>query len=303
MEKPVFLIVTPVLNGDIFVSECIASIRSAFQHFAFKHVIVDGGSTDNTKKIVKDHKHGDLVFLKRPGSTMYQAINKGLDYIEADYFYQLNVDDLVLPEAPHIVYRHFKSDDSIDVISGSCLSINIETNYCKLKVPTKNQFKIDRIGINLFVSQPSTFVRYEVMKKVGGFSQNLKYAGDMDLWLKLIKNGHKFSKVNQCLSVDRIHSKCVRKSIEHINGLKIVRQNYLSPEIIMCILKLSNSTSYILTQLLSMIRLHNFTQGGFQYYGSLFFRILGTFFTTKRAGIRLNYSFINGTYGFQGRLW
>lgn len=303
MKKCTFLIVTPVLNGAEFITECIASIRLAFQHFAFKHVIVDGGSTDNTEEIIKDNEHSDLVFLRMPGSTMYQAINKGVDYIEADYFYQLNADDLVLPETPNIIYRYFQSDNSIAVISGSCLTVNSETNYCKLKVPTKNHFKIDKLGVNLFVSQPSSFVRYSVIKESRGYCEDFKITADMELWLRLIKQGYKFYRINSCLSIDRVHRKCIRLSPECINELNIIRKNYCKVHFLLPLLRLRNAIIFLLTQIGAVVGIQNVLQKGMQSFGSLFFRIWGVFFSTKKAGIKLDYPGIKGTYGFQGRFF
>ncbi len=302
MKKRTFLIVTPVLNGAEFIAECIASVRSAFQHFAFKHVIVDGGSTDNTEKIIKDHKHSDLVFLKMLGSTMYQAINKGLDYIEADYFYQLNADDLVLPGAPELVYKYFKNDNTIDVVSGAILTVNIETKYCKLKVPMKNQFNINKIGINLFVNQPSTFVKYKVIKEIGGFSEIFRYASDTDVWLRLMKKGYKFRRIDKCLSIDRLYSNCARLSNCHIQELKIVRETYRSVNIFLPVLKLYNSILFLFTQLFAVIKANDFLPPGIKCFGTIFFRMYGIFFTTKRAGIILSYPFLKGVFRFKGRI-
>ena len=303
MKNCTFLIVTPVLNGAEFIEECILSVKEAFKLFDFVHFIVDGGSTDCTEEIIENNKYDNLCYLKMPGSTMYQAINKGIGLVEAEYFYQINVDDLVLPETPNIVYRYFNSDDSIDVISGSCLTINIESNYCKILVPTKDHFRIDKVGTNLFISQPSTFIRYEVLIRLGGYDQSLKYAGDTELWLRLIKEGYKFVNIKKCLSIDRVHNKCVRKSLEHIREYENVHRTYLNNKYFLPLIRIRNAMSYVFTQVLAMIHLSNFIQSGFQYYGSLFFRIIGVFFTTKHAGIMLNYSFINGAYGFKGRIW
>jgi len=302
MEKNQFLIVTPVLNGEKFISECISSVKLAFSNFSYKHIIVDGGSTDNTIKIVEENSHNNLILIKAPDTTMYQAINKGIYFIEADYFYQLNADDLVLPGIPDLVYKYFKNDNTIDVVSGAILSVNIETNYCKFKVLLKNQFNINKIGVNLFVNQPSTFVRYNIMKEAGGFNENFKYASDTELWLKLIKKGYTFKRIDKCLSIDRVHSDCAALSNCHIQELKIVRETYCPVNIFLPVVKLYNSILFLFTQLFAVIKANDFLPAGIKCFGTIFFRMYGIFFTTKRAGIILSYPFFKGVFGFKGRI-
>jgi len=303
MKRCTFLIVTPVLNGAEFIAECILSVKEAFKHFGFVHIVIEGGSTDRTEEIIENNKHSNLIFLKMPGSNMYQAINRGINLIEADYFYQLNADDLVLPGTPELVYKYFKNDNTIDVFSGSILTVDVETKYCKLKVPMKNQFSINKIGINLFVNQPSTFVKYKVMKEIGGFNEIFRYASDTDVWLKLIKKGYKFRRIDKCLSIDRVHSNCVRLSNCHIQELNFVRKTYRPVNIFLPVLKLYNSILFLFTQLFAIIKINNFLPDDIKCFGTIFFRMYGVFFTTKRAGIILSYPFFKGVFGFKGRFF
>ena len=50
-KKPLFTIITVVLNGDKHLRETIESIRN--QKFNnFEYILIDGGSTDETLKII-----------------------------------------------------------------------------------------------------------------------------------------------------------------------------------------------------------------------------------------------------------
>ena len=49
-------IVTTVLNNEKFIHDCVNSVkRQKFKH-KYEHIIVDGGSKDNTLKILKKLK-------------------------------------------------------------------------------------------------------------------------------------------------------------------------------------------------------------------------------------------------------
>jgi len=301
MERTTFLIVTPALNGAIFLGDCIDSVKSAFGKFPFKHIIVDGGSTDNTHKIVERYKHDNLIFLVRKDSSMYQAINVGLSYIKADYFYQLNVDDIVLPQTPQLVYKHFKEHPKTIVVTGACLSIDIKKQTCKFIVPTKNHFITSKIGTNLFVSQPSTFVRYDAISDIGGFNEHFKSSSDTDLWLRLIQKNYSFYNTKICLSVDRVHDNCRRLLPAAEDELATIRANYYKSPFSF-LLRIRNKIVYLYVLLVVMVRPQKILQNGIITFGSMIYRVLGLFFSTKRAGIELSYPFITGKYTFEGRL-
>ena len=57
-----FSIITPVYNGSQYINKCIESVNKIeYDHNKIEHIIVDDGSTDNTRKIclkyAKKYKH------------------------------------------------------------------------------------------------------------------------------------------------------------------------------------------------------------------------------------------------------
>ena len=49
-------VVTPCLNGENYIEECLNSISSQSKDLNIEHIVVDGGSTDNTLNIIKKYK-------------------------------------------------------------------------------------------------------------------------------------------------------------------------------------------------------------------------------------------------------
>jgi glycosyltransferase len=301
MSKPTFLIVTPVLNAERFIADCINCVVIAFKDFSHKHVIIDGGSIDRTAEIAEQNKNNNLTFTVLPKSSIYEALNHGINFIEAEIFYQLNADDFVLPQTAHIVNEYFSEDPALAVVTGPCLSINIDTKSGKFIVPTKNHFRLDKIGVNLFVSQPSSFVRYDIIKKLGGFSAQYKVSADTELWLRLITNGYSFVDTGICLSIDRIHGECQRLTPTGKRELAEIRKKYFNPPLL-SFFKMRNNFLYLLKLLKTMARSQKALQPGTQSFGSTFYRMLGVGFSTKKAGVVFNYPFLKSTYSIVGRI-
>ena len=95
-------VIIPVLNAEKTISRTLSSLcDQTFQNF---HVIVvDGGSTDRTQRLVTEfaEKDLDLEFVVLEGSTITEAVNHGIsrsfgqfvmpwmcadDYLDKDFF-------------------------------------------------------------------------------------------------------------------------------------------------------------------------------------------------------------------------
>jgi glycosyltransferase involved in cell wall biosynthesis len=108
MTKPSrrFFVVTPVLNGEKYLSHCLASI-DAQSCQDWVHIIVDGGSSDRTVEIVR---HSILTQTRRriiqgTDRGLYDALFKGFAAADAeggsddDIYFWLNADDYLAPWA------------------------------------------------------------------------------------------------------------------------------------------------------------------------------------------------------------
>ena len=76
-KKITFSIITPVLNSDRFIKKTLLSIkRQSFQNF--EHIIIDGGSTDKTLKIIKKYRNKKTKILVKKDRNLWEARNRGI---------------------------------------------------------------------------------------------------------------------------------------------------------------------------------------------------------------------------------
>lgn len=104
---PVFVIVTPVLNGARYISETLTSI-SRQTDSDWIHYVVDGGSTDGTQDIVRATMASESRrrLIEEHDRGMYDAVFKGFTQAQIDghgnsdsVCLWLNSDDLLMPWA------------------------------------------------------------------------------------------------------------------------------------------------------------------------------------------------------------
>ncbi len=83
-------IVTPSYNQGKYIKETIESVL-AQNYQNWEHIIVDGGSNDETVSIIKQYPHLKWISEKDNGSVF--ALNKGIKMATGDIIGWLNSDD------------------------------------------------------------------------------------------------------------------------------------------------------------------------------------------------------------------
>ena len=89
-------IITVAYNSEKTIEETLRSVLN--QTYAnIEYIIVDGGSTDSTMSIVREHERkfdGRLRWSSEPDQGIYDAINKGIRMATGDVIGLLHSDDL-----------------------------------------------------------------------------------------------------------------------------------------------------------------------------------------------------------------
>jgi len=196
-----FSIITPIHNGEKYLSETIESIISQKGKFDIELIFVDNLSTDNTMKIIENYnimvKNGtypvqcnSIVFsvISEKDNGMYDALNKGFSLATGDIYAWANSDDIYFPGAFEVVSAVFSKYKKIKWLKGITSYIDDFsklTRFGRCYLYYQNWIKKGVYGRKLyFIQQSSTFWRPELWKKVNGLNSNLKLAGDFELWIK-----------------------------------------------------------------------------------------------------------------------
>lgn len=97
-QKPLVSIITVCYNAADVLQETLQSAIS--QTYAHKElVVVDGGSTDQTKALVQSLGDTVSVFVSEPDRGIYDAMNKAIRLAHGDWVYFLNAGDRFVNDA------------------------------------------------------------------------------------------------------------------------------------------------------------------------------------------------------------
>lgn len=193
MNNKKVTIVTPTFNSGEYLEDCINSIKNQ-TYKNIEHIIIDGGSSDNTIEIIKKHQPDyNMTWISEPDNGMYEAISKGFTAAHGEIFSWLNSDDMYLPWAVELVVKVMEKNH-IDWCTGIPARWNKTGILHNIGIiaPVYSQFFIKKglyhgkaLG---WIQQESTFWTRRLWEISGGINPALKYAGDFYLWKSFSKH-------------------------------------------------------------------------------------------------------------------
>jgi glycosyltransferase involved in cell wall biosynthesis len=216
MEKwPRISVVTPSFNQGSFIAETVESVL-AQNYPNLEHIVIDGGSTDNTLETLKGYSH--LRVISEPDNGQSEAINKGFRLATGKVWGFLNSDDTLLAGALHRVAKEIDPKNGRYIVMGRCRFIDDKGVFFGVEHPShfESHYRVLKIWKGHMIPQPSVFWAREVWEHCGGMDETLKSQWiDYDLFCRFSRK-YDFHFINQLLATYRLHknSKSERCSVE-----------------------------------------------------------------------------------------
>jgi len=178
-KKPLFSIITVVLNNREYIEETIKSVLSQ-NNKNFEYIIVDGGSTDGTLQIINKYKKKIANIVSEKDKGIYDAFNKGMKLANGEYVCIVNSDDQLKRNALEIISKYISKYPKIDFFFGSV----------KKRWGILHGYRPEKIKYSWgFYSSHSTgfYIKRSSAKKVGLYDTKYKYHADYDYFYRMIE--------------------------------------------------------------------------------------------------------------------
>ena len=178
MDRPKLSIITPVLNGEKFMEECIKNVIHQKCPF-IEHVIVDGGSIDGTVDVIKQYaeqyKHIRWNSEKDKGQS--DAQNKGIMMSKGEIISFLNVDDYYEPGVFMRILEIFKTLPEPSLLVGNCNVWDHDGSLREICKPKKLKITDLLMGyaINPHPVNPTSYFYHRSLHDIVGLYDN-------DIW-------------------------------------------------------------------------------------------------------------------------
>ena len=195
-------IVTPSYNQADFLEETILSVINQ-RYKDLEYIIVDGGSTDQSKEIIEKYRSHLFWYVSEPDNGQADAINKGMSKATGEICAFINSDDLYLPGTLQLVEAFFSNNPDCEWVCGDTIFFgqNITPSYQYSRVPTR---PVHGLIWEYHTPQPGMFWRRRSLNV--SFDTSYNYCFDHDFYMRLLLAGKKCVHLKHPVAAYRIHS-------------------------------------------------------------------------------------------------
>ena len=183
-----------VYIGEKHLEQAIKSIVNQ-SYKNIEYIIIDGGSTDGTLDIIKQYKNHIAYWVSEPDNGIYDAMNKGIKKASGEFIGMLNADDWYEPEIIE------KVANKIDSLEGDVEDRVIYCDYYNYDEELSAGFKTKQTSEmkywkGMTVSHQAMFIHRTIYEKLGLYSLDYCFASDYEFFLRMIKAGIRFEKLD-----------------------------------------------------------------------------------------------------------
>ena len=170
-------IVTPCYNSAATIRNTLDSVRS--QNYPdMEHIIIDGGSTDDTLEILREYSGAapyEVKIVSEPDNGIYDAMNKGIHLACGDLIGVINSDD-------------WYEEGALAKISEACTGADAEIIYGMIKLYDSDKLKSIEFYhhdflLDRMINHPGCFISSGAYAKVGDYNTAYRSSADYE-WMK-----------------------------------------------------------------------------------------------------------------------
>lgn len=228
MTPPRISVVTPSFQQGRFLGQLLESVLVQGDP-NFEHLVMDGGSTDETVEVLGRHPHVKWRSEKDEGPS--DAVCKALALATGDLVGWINSDDFYYPGAFAAVREAFARDPSLDVVTGDYRFVDASGRVLRSRKEVPFDREVYLYAGKSYLGNAATFFRRAVLDRHGGPRKDLHHSMDFELLLRVSASA-RFGHLRRYLACYRLHDRS-KTTVDLPRGVReglAVRLEYLSRE-------------------------------------------------------------------------
>jgi glycosyltransferase involved in cell wall biosynthesis len=230
-------IILPCYNGAKWIERAIQSILAQTEA-DFELIIVDDGSTDNSKALITSFLHDERIrYVYQKNQGFSGAINRGIIESRGQLIGFIGQDDIWLPNKIEIQLKYLVAHPQISLVYSPYYTIDSEEQLLStVKSPkfSSKQKRIYKLFLNNYIGFETVLVKKYCFEKEGLLDQNLIVCSDHDMWLRIAEHfdigyldvpavkkrqhGHQLSKKMDIILKDQFQ--IINKAVKNDSSLK-----------------------------------------------------------------------------------
>ena len=177
-------VITATYNSAATVADTLRSVRDQ-SYPLVEHLIIDGGSKDNTMEIVAGFPHIKQICSEKDRG-IYDAMNKGVKRATGDIVGILNSDDFYASENVLREVVDTFEQSGCDAVYGDLQYVCKDDVSKVVRYWRSGPYQQGAFKWGWMPPHPSFFVRHTLYDRCGLFNLDMKTAADYELMLRMI---------------------------------------------------------------------------------------------------------------------
>ncbi|MEM7102984.1 MAG: glycosyltransferase [Bacteroidota bacterium] len=227
MEKPIVTVIIPCYNYGRYVAETLDSVLA--QSFsAWECIVVDDGSSDNSKEVVLPYTLKDprIKYHYQDNKGLPGARNKGIEMANGKYLQFLDADDIIEKDKIKLQVKCFEDNPELDFVYGGLryfmdgkpdklfFSASWINRPWTLTKSGKGRDLLKYLIISSVIMPLMPLIRKEAVEKIGRYKVNLRSCEDWEFWLRFANHNYNFKFLNaeNTFGIMRLHPLSMTKN-------------------------------------------------------------------------------------------
>ncbi len=193
-------------------------------------IIVDANSPEDEMEIASEYmevnpniKYVRLNEKLTPMDCFNLATKK---YATGELISCVLIDDRMSEDYLETLAKHLTLNPNIDLVYGDCLQTTkpnetVEQNSSKGRMYEHSRNDFSKENMIKCLPGPMPMYRKNIHEKYGYWNEKLKHAGDWELWLRCVRNGSEFKKVDKVIGLYYFNPNGLSTSPEHMTPRRI----------------------------------------------------------------------------------
>lgn len=179
-------VITVAYESAATIADTLDSLASQ-THPDIEHIVIDGGSNDDTLAIIRAHGARVCKVVSEPDAGIYDAMNKGLRLATGDLIGFLNADDTFAHRGvvSSIVDAALNHPDA-DAVYGDLVYVRQDRPDQVLREWRSGEFSRTRLRFGWMPPHPTFYLRASRLGDIGEFNASLKISADYDFMLRCL---------------------------------------------------------------------------------------------------------------------
>lgn len=222
---PEISVIMPVYNTkEEFLRAAIESILvQTFENFEL--IIIDDGSTEETKKIEKEYEDKRIVIIENATNLgLARTLNIGLKSARGKYIARMDSDDISTVDRLEIQYRYMERHEDVIIAGGAAKTLGDREIIGVFSRRSQEQIKVELLFNNIRLVHPTVMFRSSMLRNHNLWYNEEMVTEDYEFWTRCVLYGRIVS-IPKLLLYYRVHEGQIttEKREEIIRGTNYTR--------------------------------------------------------------------------------